>query len=290
MLDIGKRFESYGDAPPIPIAEAALRIESVSFHYNGRPVLQDIFLTAQEGEFLSLLGASGSGKTTLLRLLAGLETPATGRILWDGRPVAGPAIERGIVFQEYSLFPWLRLVDNVALATAKADPRLGKREGRQLAEEYLEMVGLSGAGRKFPHELSGGMRQRGAIARTLALGSPILLLDEPFGALDPVNRMRLQDLLLEIWAGSHPRRTIVFVTHDIEEALYLGDRVAVLGSDPGHLLGGIQVPFARPRVRDTLFHTREFRQLREEICEFFHQDVRERLEREAPISQQGGGI
>jgi len=243
----------------------ALSVESVSFRYAGAVILENVNLTADEGEFVTMLSASGCGKTTLLRLLAGLEPPATGCIRWNGNPVTGPSLERGIVFQEYSLFPWLRLLDNVALAMRKANPSLKKPAARQAAEAYLEKVGLSGASRKYPHELSGGMRQRGAIASTLALGSPLLLLDEPFGALDPLNRIRLQDLLLEIWAQSRPKRTVIFVTHDVEEALYLGDRVVLLGSNPGRVLGEIPVPFLRPRFREALYESAEFRDLRETV-------------------------
>jgi NitT/TauT family transport system ATP-binding protein len=267
-----------------------LRVDHLFFAYGQGMVLEDISLSVAEGEFVSLLGASGSGKTTLLRLLAGLERPVRGGIAWRGRAVAGPSLERGIVFQEYSLFPWLRLRDNVALAVVKAAPELPRKAARERAEEYLEMVGLRDAGRKYPHELSGGMHQRGAIARTLALGSPVLLMDEPFGALDPANRMRLQELLLEIWSGSSPRRTVVFVTHDVDEALFLGDRVLVLGSSPGRIIGELRVDFPRPRSGDDLFLSPAFRSIREEICDHYHRDAR-RLRQEGTIlASPGEGI
>jgi NitT/TauT family transport system ATP-binding protein len=135
------------------------------------------------------------------------------------------------------------------------------------------MVGLSAARRKYPHELSGGMRQRGAIVRTLALGSPVLLMDEPFGALDPVNRMRLQELLLEIWSATSPRRTVLFVTHDVDEALFLGDRVLIFGSRPGRLIGELPVDFPRPRSARLLFASEKFRALKEEISGYYHRDI-----------------
>ncbi len=167
-----------------------LILDRVSFGYNGVTVLEDISLDIGEGQFLCLLGPSGSGKSTLLRLIAGIEMPSRGRIICRGKPVSGPGIDRGMVFQDYSLFPWMNLVENIALAISKANSRLSKREQRALADEYLAMVGLAGLGRKYPFELSGGMQQRVAIARALALGSPFLLMDEPFGALDPINRAR----------------------------------------------------------------------------------------------------
>lgn len=272
--------------PPV----AALHVDAVSFGYNGSGVLEDIRLTVREGEFLSLLGPSGSGKTTLLRLLAGLETPNAGRIAWKGSEIGGPGIDRGVVFQDYSLFPWMSVVDNIALAISKANPGGTRRDHRALAEEYLRMVGLGEAIGKHPFELSGGMQQRGAIARALALGSPVLLMDEPFGALDPVSRAKLQDLLIEVWESASPRKTIVFVTHDVEEAVFLGDRVAVLGSSPGRVIADMTVEFPRPRPRRTLFASPDFRSLRERISEHFRLDVIERLEAPAVVNDVAEGI
>jgi NitT/TauT family transport system ATP-binding protein len=169
----------------------------VGFAYDATPVLQDINVHIPEGQFVSLLGASGSGKTTLLRLAAGLDRVSSGRLSWNGVPVCGPSLERGVVFQDYALFPWLSVVDNVEIAIAKAKPTAsGKPSAWREARGYLRDLGLEAAIGKYPGELSGGMRQRAAIARAFALGSPLLLMDEPFGALDPVNRARLQDLLL----------------------------------------------------------------------------------------------
>jgi NitT/TauT family transport system ATP-binding protein len=267
-----------------------LWVDRLYFAYDKVTVLEDISLTVEEGEFISLLGASGSGKTTLLRLLAGLEYPASGQIFWRGEPVTGPSLQRGTVFQEYSLFPWFRLRDNVALAVAKAAPGRSKNECRQIADDYLQMVGLGGAGGKYPHELSGGMRQRGAIARTLALGSPVLLMDEPFGALDPANRIRLQELLLGIWMESFPRRTVVFVTHDIDEALFLGDRVLILGSSPGRIIGEIKLEFSRPRSSANFFISDEFRSIRAKINDYYNRDTYQQLHAESYITSSGEGI
>jgi NitT/TauT family transport system ATP-binding protein len=209
---------------------SGLQIEGLHFAYNGTSILHDITLSIAEGEFICLLGPSGCGKTTLLRLLAGLETSSGGRISWNHKAVEGPSLERGLVFQDYSLFPWMTLTQNITLALRKSHPEMGARWRKEVAEEYLRLVGLADSARKHPLELSGGMQQRGAIARALAVGSPVLLMDEPFGALDPINRAKLQDLLLEIWASSKPRKTIVFVTHDVDEAIYIADRVVMLGS------------------------------------------------------------
>ena len=256
----------------------SLRLERVDFSYDDATrVLEGIDLTIPSGQFVTLLGASGSGKSTLLRLIAGLQSAERGRLDWGGNPISGPGLERGVVFQDYSLFPWLSVVDNIAIAVGKAKPQTGKAERRDEAEVFLRKVGLESAIGKYPFELSGGMRQRAAIARALALGSPVLLMDEPFGALDPVNRARLQDLLLEIWESATPKKTIVFVTHDVDEALYLGDRVVILGSSPGRVIADVPVEFSRHRDRRTLFDSSEFRTLRESIAETLAADTLRQL-------------
>ena len=269
---------------------SGLKVESLRFAYNGTPVLLDINLAIAEGEFVCLLGPSGCGKTTLLRLLAGLETLSSGNLSWKGQTITGPSLERGVVFQDYSLFPWMSLINNITLALAKSHPETDKKWRLNLAEEFLEMVGLADAARKHPFELSGGMQQRVAIARTLALGSPVLLMDEPFGALDPVNRARLQDLVLDVWSNASPRKTVVFVTHDIEESLYLADRVIMLGSSPGRIIQELRVPFARPRLRRTLTSLPEFQALQEQIAERFRQDTLQRIEAESVVNGEAEGI
>lgn len=269
---------------------SGLKVESLRFAYNGTPVLLDINLAIAEGEFVCLLGPSGCGKTTLLRLLAGLETLSSGNLSWKGQTITGPSLERGVVFQDYSLFPWMSLANNITLALAKSHPETDKKWRLNLAEEFLEMVGLATAARKHPFELSGGMQQRVAIARTLALGSPVLLMDEPFGALDPVNRARLQDLVLDVWSNASPRKTVVFVTHDIEESLYLADRVVMLGSSPGRIIQELRVPFARPRLRRTLTSLPEFQALQEQIAERFRQDTLQRIEAESVVNGDAEGI
>jgi NitT/TauT family transport system ATP-binding protein len=256
-----------------------LHISDLSFGYRGETVLRGIDLRVPRGELVSLLGPSGSGKTTLLRLAAGLERPSGGAVRWGGEVVTGPSLRRAIVFQDYALFPWMTLRANVELALRKARPELGRQERREVADGYLAMVGLGESGAKHPHELSGGMQQRGAIARAFALGSDLLLLDEPFGALDPVNRARLQDLLLEIWSAGSPRKTVLLVTHDVDEALLLGSRVVVLGSAPGRVIADLAVPFAFPRSRRVLFSSPDYTALEERIAALYRHDVVERIER-----------
>ncbi len=251
----------------------SLRVEGLSFAYGSQTILGGIDLNVAEGEFVALLGPSGSGKSTLLRLIAGLERPSRGRISAAGRAVAGPGPERAVVFQHYALFPWMTVADNVAEAVAKAHPQLSRSERRRRAWEALERVGLGAAAPRHPFELSGGMQQRAAIARALALESPFLLMDEPFGALDPINRAKLQDLLIEVWQSGRPRRTVVFVTHDVDEALLLADRVVVMGASPGRIIAGHAVPFARPRARAALFAEPAFHALREAIAEALDADT-----------------
>ncbi len=279
------------DHPAVPVEKrAGICLESVSFAYNGAMVLEDINLAVREGEMLSLLGPSGSGKTTLLRLAAGVETPLTGRILCKGETVTGPGIDRGMVFQDYSLFPWMDLAQNLVLAIEKSHPSLQRRERRELAEEYLATVGLNGLGSRYPFELSGGMQQRVAIARSLAAGSQFLLMDEPFGALDPINRARLQDLLIEIWARSSPAKTVIFVTHDIDEALYMGDRVVILGSSPGRTIAEVDVDFPRPRAPQAFLKDPRYQAIRGRILEYLRDDVIERLATVDTVKGQGEGI
>jgi NitT/TauT family transport system ATP-binding protein len=193
--------------------------------------LDDITLDVPNGEFLTLVGPSGSGKTTLLDILGGLTRPTSGRVRVDGREVTGPGLDRGIVFQQYALFPWRTALGNVAFGLEQQG--VGRRERQERARDGLALVGLEGFEDRYPHELSGGMKQRVAIARSLAYQPGILLMDEPFAALDAQTREQLQDELLRIWRTTGT--TVVFITHGIEEAVYLGQRVAVLSSRPGRL-------------------------------------------------------
>ena len=208
-------------------------------------VLDDINLSITENEFVSLVGRSGCGKTTLLNIIAGLEGASQGSVQISGKPVTGPGQGQGVVFQQHALFPWLTAVDNVAFGFRNAG--LSKRDRREQAMELLRLVGLNAAAGKYPRELSGGMQQRVSIARALALDPKILLMDEPFGALDELTRIELQQELLRIWEVR--RKTVVFVTHSLNEALVLSDRVVLLAPNPGRIKRIFQVDLPRPRLR-----------------------------------------
>jgi ABC-type nitrate/sulfonate/bicarbonate transport system ATPase subunit len=214
-------------------------------HDPGPPVLGAVDLGIEENEFVVLLGRSGCGKTTLLNLVAGLETPSAGRILVGGTPVTGPGGGKGMVFQQGALFPWLTARRNIAFAARNRG--LAASASDQLADELLALVGLAGAGHKYPFELSGGMQQRVAIARALALDPKILLMDEPFGALDEITRNEMQDELLRVWAQR--RKTVVFVTHSIWEGLILADRILVMAPRPGRFVLERRIELERPRRR-----------------------------------------
>ena len=234
---------------PPAVQTGALQIRRLSKAYRLKgqtlPVLQDIDLDIRPGEFISILGASGCGKSTLLRLIVGLDTDHQGTIVLDSQPVRGPGLERGIVFQDHRLFPWMTLQQNIALALK--NHALPAEEEQHLVAEHIELVGLRGFEHAYPHQLSGGMAQRAAIARALVNKPKVLLLDEPLGALDALTRVRLQQELQRI--RERERCTVVMVTHDIEEALYLGDRVIVMDAHPGRIREDLPIDLAHPRER-----------------------------------------
>ncbi|MCU1647290.1 MAG: putative transporter, ATP-binding protein [Nocardia sp.] len=230
--------------------------------------IEDITVDVREGEFLVLVGPSGSGKSTLLDLLGGLTKPTTGHILLDGAPITGPGLDRGIVFQQYALLPWRTARTNIEFGLEAK--KIRKRERRQIADHYLELVGLAGFGDRYPHELSGGMKQRVAIARSLAFDPEVLLMDEPFAALDAQTRESLQDELLRIWRATG--KTILFITHAIDEAVYLGQRVAVLTSRPGRVKAVVDIDLDRegdPDIRSS----ESFRQVRHHIWSLLRDEV-----------------
>lgn len=232
-------------------ATGALSIRGLSKSYplKGQqvPVLEGIDLDIRPGEFVSILGASGCGKSTLLRLVVGLDQDYQGQILLDQQPVRGPGLERGIVFQDHRLFPWMTLQQNIALALK--NHALPAAEKNRLVAEHIDLVRLTGFESAYPHQLSGGMAQRAAIARALVNKPKVLLLDEPLGALDALTRVRLQQELQRIWVQE--RCTVIMVTHDIEEALYLGDRVIVLDAHPGRIREDLRIDLPHPRQRDS---------------------------------------
>ena len=236
---VGKRFDAAGAATTAAVADFTLDI--------------------RQGEFLVIVGPSGCGKTTVLNILAGLEQPTAGTVTLDGRPIRGPGPERGVMFQDYALFPWHTVWGNVefGLRHGPAGHGLDGAERQRRVRSYVDLVGLAGSETKYPHQLSGGMRQRVALARLMANEPEVLLMDEPLAALDAQTRTILQDELLRIWGQDRPaagRRTVVFITHAIDEAVFLADRVAVMTTHPGRLKAVIDVDLPRPRDDATRAH------------------------------------
>jgi NitT/TauT family transport system ATP-binding protein len=231
--------------------------------------LEDITLDVRPGEFLTLVGPSGCGKSTLLDLLGGLTAPTSGRILLDGRRIEGPARDRGIVFQQYALFPWRTAVQNVEFGLDIAG--LKARQRREIARHYLDLVGLTAFAERYPHELSGGMKQRVAIARSLAYDPEVLLMDEPFAALDAQTRETLQGELLRIWRATG--KTIIFITHGIDEAVVLGQRVAVMTSRPGLIKHVVEIPEALRNETEDVRSLPEFGPVRHEVWSLLREEV-----------------
>ncbi len=229
------------------MAEPLLRIERVAkrFEVGGDVIeaLSPIDLAIARGEFLCLIGASGCGKSTLLRIIAGFEAASAGAVTVSGKAVTGPGADRGMVFQDYALFPWMTVRENIAFGPRQRGK--ARAELKEIADHYAAMVGLTRFADRYPHQLSGGMKQRVAIARVLANEASILLMDEPFGALDALTRSKLQEELLEIWERT--QTTIIFVTHSVEEAVLLGDRVVVMTAAPGRIDSDHRIDLARPR-------------------------------------------
>jgi nitrate/nitrite transport system ATP-binding protein len=246
FVDIGRVSKGYGSA--------GKRSE----------VLKDVSLQIEQGEFLAVVGFSGAGKTTLVSLIAGLTLPDSGSVTVGGKQVTGPSMERGIVFQNYSLLPWLSAFENVHLAVRQAFTTATAAENEARALRYLELVGLAAARNKRPHELSGGMRQRVSVARALAMDPGILLLDEPLGALDALTRATLQTEIARIWQAD--RKTVLLITNDVDEAILLADRIVPLGAGPAATLGpSFSVELERPRSRNELGKDPRAKHLRTEI-------------------------
>lgn len=232
-----------------------------------RTVLEGVNLKVEEGQFVAIVGYSGSGKTTLMSLIAGLLKPDSGAITMRGAPIRGPGPDRGIVFQNYSLLPWMTALENVLLAVEAVSPGLGRGQQRLRAEAYLKLVKLDHAAWKRPKELSGGMRQRVAVARGLAMNPALLLLDEPFSAVDALTRATMQEELAEIW--ERDRKTAIMITNDVDEAVLLADRIYPMTPGPGaHLGEGIPVEIPRPRLRRPLSLLPAYQQVRRQLVEF----------------------
>lgn len=256
----------------IEVQHAEMRFDTRngSFH-----ALSDINLTVEQGEFITLIGHSGCGKSTLLNLIAGLTTATEGALICAGREIAGPSPERGVVFQNHSLLPWLSCFENVYLAVERVfGARESKPELRERTANALALVGLTSAASKRPNEISGGMKQRVGIARALSMEPKVLLMDEPFGALDALTRAHLQDELLRIVAATGS--TVVMVTHDVDEAVLLSDRIVMMTNGPAATIGEIvQVRLARPRDRVELAHDALYMDYRTRVLEFlYHRQAR----------------
>jgi len=251
------------------MSKLLLRDLSVTFQRRRGGVVaavESLDLTVREKEFVCIVGPSGCGKSTLLRVIAGLVRPATGEVFLDGQLVSEPSADRGMVFQSYTLFPWLTVQGNVEFGPRLRD--VPDAERAAAARRYIELVGLRGFEQSYPKELSGGMMQRAAIARALANDPEILLMDEPFGALDAQTRALMQELLLAVWEQTH--KTVLFVTHDIEEAILLGDRVYIMTSRPGRIKEEVAISLPRPRTVQAV-DTEMFIKLRRQI----YQSIRE---------------
>ncbi|MCG3114166.1 MAG: nitrate ABC transporter ATP-binding protein [Candidatus Manganitrophus sp. SA1] len=243
------------------------------------PAVQGIDLKIRKGEFVTLIGHSGCGKSTLLSMVAGLITPSEGVIVLEGKEIDGPGPDRGVVFQSHALLPWLTCAENIALAVEAVFPKMSRKEQKDRVGHFLDMVGLTEAAQKRPAELSGGMRQRVGIARALAIRPKVLLLDEPFGALDALTRGHLQDELLRIWEKFGT--TVLMVTHDVDEALLLSDRVVMMTRGPAATIGRIvPIPFRRPRSRMELVRQSGYQHWKGEILEFLYGegDAKRRLD------------
>ncbi|MGB9295798.1 MAG: ABC transporter ATP-binding protein [Pseudolabrys sp.] len=265
---------------PVGAARPALSISNLSVRFGARTILESINLSARKGEFVCIVGSSGSGKTTLLRVLAGLIRADGGKVLFEGAEISGPSRDRAIIFQDYSkaLLPWRTVRGNVALSLEARNVPAAEQDAT--IAELLARMGLSHAKDQFPNQLSGGMQQRVQIARCLAQDPKLLLMDEPFGALDAMTRQTLQDEILQLVADKHI--ATVFITHDLEEAIYLGDRVVVLGGSPASAVESMEIDLPRPRNQLTTREDSRFLAYRHRLFEFL---VHER----SPLAPQRKG-
>lgn len=254
-------------------------VKNLNFFYEKKMILKDINMDIKSGDFVCILGQSGCGKSTFLRLLAGLEKSHSGEILLDDRLINGPGLERGIVFQDYGLFPWMTSGENIMIALKQKFKDMDKKTRKLEALKRLKDVGLDeSVFNKLPKELSGGMKQRCAIARAFGIDPPILLMDEPFGALDAVTRAMLQDLVLKLWENeSENRKTIFFVTHDVEEAIFLATDIIVLGQSPSTIIYNYSFNNKKSLKREDLFDDPEIMKLRNELVKIINNDVQSKI-------------
>lgn len=247
-------------------------VEDTSFY-----ALKNINLHLDDGEFVSIIGPSGCGKSTLIDIISGLKKPTQGNVFIGKREVDGPTNDLGIVFQDYSLFPWMTAIENLKFAIEHTNHDFSKEKIDQKAKKFLDIVGLSNFRNKFPNTLSGGMRQRLAIARMFAIEPKVFLMDEPFGALDALNRIHMQDLLTYLWSRGDNRETTLYVTHDVDEAILLSDRIVVMTPSPGRIKKIIDINFERPRCRTDLVKCVEYIRLRSDLLSLLNEEMLDAL-------------
>ena len=286
MREDMRHTEKPASLSPPDALPPVLELHEVEKSFPGRtkPVLTRLSVSIPEGQFATIVGCSGAGKTTLISLLAGLTKPDRGEIRFIGQPLGEPSPERAVVFQNYSLLPWLTVLENVALAVAAAFPERNRRTVKDFAQYFVDLVKLTAATNKRPRELSGGMRQRVALARALAMEPRLLLLDEPLSALDALTRATLQDELARIW--SEAKTTVIMVTNDIDEAIFLADRVYPLTRGPAATLGQpIDIALSRPRSRQRLSLVPEYQQARQAIVRFLEGEKHSEQETEPAAAE-----
>ena len=261
--------------------KAFLKVEGLSKRYQPSqpPVFENINFSLEQGEFVCVIGHSGCGKSTILNVLAGLEEPSSGGVVMAGKEIAGPSLDRGVVFQGHALMPWLTVEQNIAFAVKSRHPSWSRQQIAEHGARFIEMVGLTGAAQKKPAELSGGMKQRVGIARAFAVEPKMLLMDEPFGALDAPTRGVIQDELLKICAAT--RQTVFMITHDVDEAILLADKVMLMSNGPNARIAEIVInTLPRERTRETIHHDPQFYRIRNHLVDF--------LVRRSKTIQQGG--
>jgi NitT/TauT family transport system ATP-binding protein len=268
-------------------AKAAKRVQfdhvSLTFATPKGPlkVVEDVTYDIHDGDFIAVIGPSGCGKTTMMSMLAGFQQPTTGQVLFDGKPVSGPGPERGVIFQEYGVFPWLTVKQNIAFGLQLKANHVEAKAREEICRHYLDLMGLSDFANSYPKHLSGGMRQRLAIARAYAVKPQFLLMDEPFGALDAQTRSNMQNLLLRVLSSEG--KTVMLITHSVEEAIYLASRIVVVTARPARIKEIIDVPFAYPRD-ESIQERREFGELRGHIRELVMNEYRAQQAQMRPVS------
>lgn len=254
-------------------------LKNISFSYQNtdKLVLDNISTEINNGEFVCVLGKSGCGKSTLLKLFAGLNFPTKGELLFENSVIKEASLDRGVVFQDYGLFPWMTAGENIMLALKQRFNGKGKQELKEIAIDSLKSVGLDKkVYNTLPKHLSGGMQQRVAIAQVLSVNPKVLLMDEPFGALDAVTRAKLQDLLLELWNKSEVKKTVIFITHDVDEAIYLANRIIVLGQSPSKIIYDKRVDLSDKTNRAKLYTDENMMALRNELIQIINKDISEK--------------